>query len=176
MYKTIALVFISLLLLTACGRETIRYESYPLPVYVVPPPPEINRPHLPIYDLSIQDVQDTPKVLRAYVVSVRLLLNYAEAKEAIASTYKSLSERAPMPDAEEADRPIRALSARMDRTDDPETRVERSMSTEEEINILARNMSVTEDLSTRFSDIEERYRRQEEEIWGNFNEDAEDAE
>lgn len=87
----LAIITISLSL-TACKRAVI-YEDYPVPVYVVPKPPNIQRPSLPIHQLNNNDSTDINKVILAYVTSIRLLLNYSEAHEKILGVYDKLSDR-----------------------------------------------------------------------------------
>lgn len=163
MSKAILLV-LSIFLLVGCGKETIRYERYPVPVYQVPAPPELERPELPIHGLPGSTITDTGKLIQAYVVSVRLLLNYAEAKEAIVTTYKKLSEESNLED----DFPTRALAAT-----GPDERREEQLSEEDEVIIMSNNARMYDEAQSEFNKIEEEYKNKEDEIWEEFNEEDE---
>lgn len=160
MIRTITILILCALL-AGCNlipTKTV-YEEYPVPVYKVPEPPSIDRPYLPIYDLSPADNNDTEKVIRAYVISVRLLLNYAKAQEEILKTYKELSESTNKNDR------VRSLS-----------RV--SMSAESnrplsklEMNKLISSAQIEEEKALRsFDSILENYTKNKEEIWREFDE------
>lgn len=86
------------LLLTACGKEIV-YRDKNVPVYMVPKPPTIERPELPIHQLDIdwnspeELSANMGEIAQAYVISIRLLINWGEANEEIVLAYKEMSER-----------------------------------------------------------------------------------
>ena len=92
--RNIFIILATSLLLVGCSLfpERVVYEEYPIPVYTIPEPPEIERPSLPIHSLSERDRDDSETVIRAYVISTRLLLNYAVALEEIVQAYADLAE------------------------------------------------------------------------------------
>lgn len=77
---------------TACTREVIKYEPYPVITQTVPRPPDISRPDLPIIHLTILDIENTEKVVKAYIVTVLKLRNYTRALERVIQVYTNLSE------------------------------------------------------------------------------------
>ena len=86
--------------LVACGTRTV-YEEKKVPIYMVPEPPTISRPELPIHDLEISVTDFTSEAVasekigeisQAYVISVRLLLNWGQALEKIVETYRKMSK------------------------------------------------------------------------------------
>lgn len=90
--KYLLLILISLILAGCNPFIRTEYREYPVPVYTVPAPPSIERPQLPIHSLTSEDREDSDKVIRAYIVSIRLLLNYSYAMEKIWDKYNRLSE------------------------------------------------------------------------------------
>jgi len=99
MKKMIVLVLV--LIMTGCGTQ-VEYRDKNVPVYMVPSPPSISRPDLPIHDIDINvtDVANQNnaaeligKLVQAYVISIRLLLNYSTALDQIVGTYRRMSER-----------------------------------------------------------------------------------
>jgi hypothetical protein len=156
---------LSILLLVAflsgCNLLPTRtvYEEYPVPVYKVPAPPQIDRPYLPIYDLNALDSNNTQKVIRAYVISVRLLLNYAEAQEEILKTYERLSESTPM----EQNLLLTLTSGERRERDGPLSRLEYS-------GLLADAELRNQEATDNFNNILDRYQKNKEEIWRNFDE------
>jgi len=77
----------------------IEYRDKIVPVYTVPKPPKIERPTLPIHDARyrnptfVSNPDNLGQIVQDYVISVRLLINYAEALNEIVETYRVLSER-----------------------------------------------------------------------------------
>lgn len=102
MSKTLLIIFVSLFVLVGCGTRTV-YEEKKVPIYMVPAPPTIPRPDLPIHDVldevtlvsatGIVSEKDFGRVARAYVVSLRLAMNWGTALDQIVETYRKMSER-----------------------------------------------------------------------------------
>lgn len=91
-----------LMLVTACGtRDVIKEVEKKVPVYMVPEPPTIERPELPIHSVleevdivsGVTEGEDAGKIAKAYVVSLRLAMNWGSAMDRIIYAYKKMSER-----------------------------------------------------------------------------------
>lgn len=100
MTKIITILLCSVLL-TACGIFEKRYEEVKVPVYMVPEPPTIERPELPIHNINIRisDITSSEsnknmigELVQAYVISIRLLMNWGEANAKIVNTYRQMSK------------------------------------------------------------------------------------
>jgi hypothetical protein len=98
MIKKIALLVIISILLVGCGKETV-YRDKKVPVYMVPAPPTIEQPELPIHSLDFDwsspenIIENMGKIVQAYVISIRLLINWGEANNEIVEAYRDMSER-----------------------------------------------------------------------------------
>lgn len=145
-----------ILMLSACYADNVRYTPYPVPVYVVPEPPSIDRPDLPIHSLTEEDRENTTKVMQSYVISVRLLMNYAQASDKIMKTYKELSEE------EEID------------FEDPMTFTyatsQEPMTTDEEIEMFTRSMDIERKFNNEIQEIKTNYSDKKKEIWAEYDE------
>lgn len=159
MKKSIILICLALFL-TGCNFLPTRtvYEEYPVPVYKVPAPPEIDRPYLPIYDLAPMDKENTDKVIRAYIISVRLLLNYATAQEEILETYKRLSES-----TTSENRRVLSLSRAAPNTNRPLSKLEAEK-------LISTAEKQEEEAVKSFNTIVDNYQRNKQDIWREFNE------
>lgn len=96
------LIILSGILLVACGtREVKPPEKVNVPVYMVPAPPKIERPELPIHSILSQENfvsntvsgKNTGELAKAYVVSLRLAMNWGLALERIVYAYEKMSKR-----------------------------------------------------------------------------------
>lgn len=94
------LTILVITMLTACATTPdVEYREKKVPIYMVPEPPTIERPELPIHNLdfnwnSPEEIADNVgAVAQAYVISVRLLINWGEANEEVVLAYKDMSER-----------------------------------------------------------------------------------
>jgi len=86
------LIALSLLIfVSGCGtREVIKEVEKKVPIYMVPEPPSLERPELPIHsDIG----QDAGKLAKAYVVSLRLVMNWGTAMNQIVYAYEKMAER-----------------------------------------------------------------------------------
>lgn len=100
MNKIIVASIIAIFLAGCSLLETrVEYRDKYIPIYTVPAPPEITMPELPIHNprfssVAFLNAQDNiGEIAQAYVVSMKLLLNYATAQEEILNTYRELSQR-----------------------------------------------------------------------------------
>lgn len=88
-------IFIALslaLLLSGCETtKKIVYKEVPYPVYVVPAPPEIERPVLQIHKLTDEQKAIDGEILKAERASVVQLLSYIDELELIVGKYRELS-------------------------------------------------------------------------------------
>jgi len=100
--KHIILFLFVILAISGCKtRETIKEVEKKVPVYMTPEPPTIERPELPIHSVldeveivsGIVEGKDIGKLAKAYVVSLRLAMNWGTAMEDIVNAYKKMSER-----------------------------------------------------------------------------------
>ncbi len=79
-------ILVMLIMLSGCAaRQPVIPVSVPV-VLASPVPPSISRPALPIYNLSAGD--DAGVVMRAYVVSVKMLMGYVQQLEIILDGYR----------------------------------------------------------------------------------------
>lgn len=146
--------FISIIFLvgfTSCSTRT-EYRDVPVPVYSVPSPPVISRPELPIHKLTADDMLNSEKIVRAYIVSSRLLLNYAVALEEIVATYKKLSEK-----STRINQPVFASAQ-----NDEDTPV--GLTTREREIIEEVSEDTRQDAEEAFSSIKRRYEEKEADI------------
>lgn len=164
MIKPILIAMFSVTLMTGCGLFQRQYRDVPVPVYQVPAPPSIEKPRLPIHDLTPSDVQDTQRVIRAYVVSTRLLINYGEALREIVDTYAELARRTESYFIE----PVFTMAFSLDR----ETSVE--ITELERLRMVAQARSVQQDATLSFANIIDRYNERKQEILEEFNNEASD--
>lgn len=155
MSKFLSLCVLCIFLVGCPG--SVEYRNVPIPVYQVPMPPALERPVLPIHNLSTEDRNDSDKVIRAYLVSMRLLLNYAHAQTEILSTYKRMAERTESSFIE----PVFTMSA----AEDAEPLV---MSDLEKRQLIAQGRQIQEDAASQFRNIQERYKQKERDIWGEY--------
>lgn len=156
--KIILIIFLSVALSGCTWFTRTEYQEYPVPVYTVPAPPSIDRPELPIHELTEEDRKDTDKVIRAYIVSIRLLLNYAVAKEKIIQKYDELSKQ-----TEFVDTRVRRFGVTAD------TQEERRLKASEAQELSIRSMRVSETAHGEFSNIINEYNRNKERILREFN-------
>lgn len=154
------IAFFLIISVSGCGLfgTTRDYRNVPVPIYVVPSPPTIERPHLPIYDLSVVDKEDTDKVIRAYLVSFRLLLAYAEAQEEIIRTYRNLATRT---DDSLFESIFTMSASSRDDTQLEVTELERRR-------MIARGMQTREDANVKFRSIVNNYEEKISIIWGEY--------
>jgi hypothetical protein len=86
-------------MLTACATPDVEYREKKVPIYMVPKPPTIERPTLPIHELEIdwnspeKVVEKFGDIAQAYVITVRLLMNWGETQNDIVKAYEAMSER-----------------------------------------------------------------------------------
>ncbi len=86
------LIFIALILsLSACGGNPIKVTTSTIEVKVPviseqPPPPEIDRPVLPIHTIVNDDTDG--EIAKKFNATVRILLDYSTNLEDIIETYK----------------------------------------------------------------------------------------
>jgi len=98
--KTISVVLLTVVM-AGCSVQEPRtvYVDKPVPVYTVPAPPHIERPVLPIHSSKYSEVNfltnptNIGQIVQDFTLSLRLVLNYAQAMEQILQTYQDLSER-----------------------------------------------------------------------------------
>lgn len=91
------ILFILIFLLVGC--ETIggtkvktEFKDKPVPVIMVPAPPDVKRPQLEIHRLTPEQLQSYGEVAKAATASVKQLLIYSEILEAIVNKYRELSK------------------------------------------------------------------------------------
>ena len=164
MIKSILIAMFSVTLMTGCGLSQRQYRDVPVPVYRVPAPPNIEKPRLPIHDLTSSDIQDTQRVIRAYIVSTRLLINYAEALREIVDTYAELARRTESHFIE----PVFTMAFSLDQ----ETSVE--ITELERLRMVAQARSVQQDAILSFANIIDQYNQRKQEILEEFNNEASD--
>lgn len=160
MIKFLVICILSIFLV-GCGFTRTQYRDVPVPVYQVPAPPSIDRPHLPIYDLTATDSNDTEKVIKAYLTSVRLLLNYSEALSEIVNTYRNLAEETDSSFVE----PVFSMAFSIEREDIFE------VSELERLRMIAQARQIKENADTRFNSILQDYTENNEKIWKEWEED-----
>lgn len=159
MIKILVISIMALVLTTGCFNRTQQYRDVPVPVFQVPAPPDIERPHLPIHDLTSSDHRnDVEKVIRAYIVSVRLLLNYSEALEEIVDTYRRLAERTDSFWTE----PVFSMSLAESRESSPE------ISELERLRMISQSNRIRRDSETSFNQILDTYKENKSRIWEDY--------
>lgn len=164
MIKAIIISILSVTLLSGCGLFPTKYRDVPVPVYQVPAPPKIDRPSLPIHSLTIADTMDVQKVIKAHVVSTRLLINYSEALSEIVNTYAELAARTENLLIE----PVFEMAFSSDRDSSVEiTELER-------LRMVAQARSIRQDAEISFATILEKYQQGEQEILEEFNNETPD--
>lgn len=87
------LIIVVCLFTAACATPRVEYKFVPTTEYRIPEIPTIERPHLPIYDLTLSQ-SNFDDIFRAYATSIRLLLNYAQSQEEILQTLQMIKRRA----------------------------------------------------------------------------------
>lgn len=158
--RIISILLISIFLV-GCATKT-EYVRYPIPVPQVPAPPTLERPSLPIHNLTMSDLQNPELVLQSYVISVRLLINYSEANEAILRTYTRLAERTST--LNDSDSIPLAMSA-----PGPSRRSLQEEEIAEQARLMAlssTNSFILEDAQREFARIEREYMSSKEELLG----------
>lgn len=133
-----------------CARETV-YEEKKVPIYMVPEPPKIEQPDLPIHNLNIdwnspeEIITDLGEIAQAYVISVRLLINWGEANNALVEAYRKMSER---DFSVEPTEPLRLASG-----------TESSAVTELEMDTESDYGTIQQFANRKFKEIEDKYHR-----------------
>lgn len=158
MIKFIAISVLALAFTTGCFNRPNQYRDVPVPVYQVPAPPSIERPHLPIHDLTASDRDNLDRIVRAYVVSVKLLLVYSVALDQVVETYRELARRT---DSFWTD-PRFAMSLTDIRAEPLEiTELER-------LRMIAQGRQISSDTELMFSEILQNYKDSKAEIWRDY--------
>lgn len=95
--KLVFLSLVSALVLSGCN-QTVKREYVPMPptIQVVkvpvakpwPQPPVVNRPHLPISELTEEDKADKDKVIKATTATVQVLIDYSSGLENTINVYR----------------------------------------------------------------------------------------
>lgn len=88
-------------------------QEVKVPVYVTPKPPQIESPELPINQIDVSDITTgnvAGILVKKYVISLRLSLNYIDLLENIISTYDQLSNM-PVDHVELSPRESRVLTS-----------------------------------------------------------------
>lgn len=155
MNKLLCIVFS--MLLAGCATETI-YRDKNVPVYEVPRPPTIERPELPIHSLNpslVISPEYVGEIAQAYVVSIRLLMNWGEANSKIVEAYRKMSEK----DFRVA--PVTFSSSAQPAPPSNEPTYERSENDYGTIKTFA---------DQEFGNIVNKYKEQEQEILKDYNE------
>lgn len=164
MIKGLLIAILSISLLSGCSLFQRQYRDVPVPVYQVPAPPTIEKPALPIHDLTAADVMDTQRVIRAYVVSTRLLINYSEALRQIVDTYAELARRTESFFIE----PVFSMAFSTDR----ESAVE--ITELERLRMVAQARTIRQEANLAFSNIIVNYNERKQEILVEFNNETSD--
>lgn len=90
-FRIVLVIILSAVLMSGCAHERIVYRDTPKPVYVVPNPPEIQRPVLATETLTPEQQQNPGLVLQAQTAAVEQLHGYIDELEAIVKKYRDLA-------------------------------------------------------------------------------------
>lgn len=112
----IIITLLTITLLTGCSlfEKRVEFREKVVPVYMVPEPPELERPVLPIHSerynnpVFLSNPNNLGQIVQDFTVSLRLAMNYSLAQEEIINTYRELSDR------DFSLEPVQLLSARID--------------------------------------------------------------
>lgn len=165
-FKVLIILLLSIAL-TGCGlfSRQDNFRDVPIPIYQVPAPPQIDKPELPIHSLTFSDTMDVQKVIRAYVVSTRLLLNYSEALQEIVDTYARLAQKT----QDQLIEPVFTMAFSVEREDSPIEITEL-----ERLRMVAQARSTRQDAEISFSTILNKYEERKREIIEEFENETSD--
>lgn len=90
MVKKLFYILIVSLMLVGCNsppKVETEIQEVKTPILYCPAPPEINRPALPISDLTEEQKQDHDAVVKHYRASIEVLIGYAKRLEKVVNQY-----------------------------------------------------------------------------------------
>lgn len=86
-YRIIPLLLV-LLLSTGCGKLFVKDTQVQyVPILYCPEPPTVERPELPIHNMTPEQKQDAGEIVKHYKASMRSCMGYAEDLELIIRYY-----------------------------------------------------------------------------------------
>lgn len=92
----VTLIILASLMLTGCGVFKTRIETDTkevlIPVISCPAPPVVGRPELPIQTMTPEQKQSDGEVVKHYKATVKALLDYSEALEAVVDHYDGINK------------------------------------------------------------------------------------